>query len=239
MLESLRKAVYDANMELNARNLVIYSFGNVSGIDRKSGIVAIKPSGVPYGKLSPENIILVNVADGKTLEGTLWPSSDTPTHLEIYRNFPAIGGITHSHSKFATVFAQAGFHIPCQCTTHADYFYGDIPLTRKLKKMEIERDYELNTGKVIVEKVRKSNREAIEIPAVLVAGHGPFTWGKTPEEAVEHAVILEYVAEMALHGLRLNNMSSSLEDTLLDRHFLRKHGKNAYYGQNKLNGTPS
>lgn len=231
MLESLKKAVYAANMELNARNLVIYSFGNVSGIDRESGTVAIKPSGVPYEELSPENIVLVNLADGKTLGGALRPSSDTPTHLEIYRNFPEIGGVTHSHSRFATVFAQAELSIPCLGTTHADYFYGEIPVTRKLKKAEIEKDYELNTGKVIVEKVKDSDREAIDIPAVLVAGHGPFTWGKNPELAVEHAVILEYVAEIALNSLLLNRNSGPLKETLLGRHFLRKHGKNAYYGQ--------
>jgi L-ribulose-5-phosphate 4-epimerase len=228
MQENLRKAVCDANIELQRQKLVIYTWGNVSGIDRQKGVVAIKPSGVAYDELTPEKIVLLDL-DGKILEGTLNPSSDTPTHLELYRNFPDIGGVCHTHSTNATMWAQAGREIPCFGTTGADYFYGSIPVTDPMTKEEIESDYELNTGKVIVK--RFTNIDPMQIPAVLVANHGPFAWGKSPEKAVETTVVLEQIAKMALGTLMINPNQSPISDALLDKHYLRKHGKNAYYGQ--------
>jgi len=228
MHEEIRKAVCNANIELQTQKLVIYSWGNVSGIDRAAGVVAIKPSGVPYDQLTPDKIVLIDL-DEKIVEGNLKPSSDTPTHLELYRNFKAVGGICHTHSVNATIWAQSCREIPCYGTTHADYFYGPIPVTEKMTKEEIESDYELNTGRVIVK--RFADLDPMQIPAVLVANHGPLTWGKTPSEAVEAAVVLENVAATALVTIMLNPNQKQISKSLCDKHYLRKHGKNAYYGQ--------
>ncbi|MHC4291997.1 MAG: L-ribulose-5-phosphate 4-epimerase [Planctomycetota bacterium] len=228
MLENLKNKVWDANLELKRNGLVIYSWGNVSGIDRKQGIVAIKPSGISYDELTPDDIVLLDL-EGNVIEGTLRSSSDTPTHLELYRNFPNIGGVCHTHSLNATIWAQVCQAIPCFGTTHADYFYGAIPVTPSMTNDQITTEYELNIGKAIVEtfKTLDPNR----MPAVLVANHGPFTWGPSPAKAVESAVILEQVAEMALKTAILNSELSPIFQTLLDKHYLRKHGKDAYYGQ--------
>ena len=226
MLETLRKQVYEANMELPARGLVTYTWGNVSGIDRATGLVVIKPSGVPYEELTPANLVIVNLENGATVEGNLRPSSDVDTHLELYRQLPKLGGVVHTHSTWATIFAQAGKTIPALGTTHADYFYGPVPCTRPLTEQEVSENYELNTGKVICENVKEF------VPAILVAGHGPFTWGKDAAEAVYHAVVLEAVARMAFHTLQLNP-EAALPEYVLDKHFARKHGPHAYYGQKK------
>lgn len=229
-IANLKKEVYDANMELVRRNLIIYTWGNVSGIDREQGIVAIKPSGVEYDELTPEMIVLVSLETGKVLEGTLRPSSDTPTHLKLYRAFQEIGGVTHTHSTCATAWAQAGLPIPCMGTTHADYFHGDVPVTRFLTPQETEEAYEGNTGTVIIEAFQGKN--PIHTPGVLCAGHGPFTWGKTPAQSVYHAVVLEEVAKMGLMARSLQPGLGALPQHISDKHFLRKHGPNAYYGQN-------
>lgn len=228
MYDELKKAVYEANVELNRQKLTIYSWGNVSGMDRQAGIVAIKPSGVPYDELNPDKMVLLDL-DAKIIEGDLRPSSDTPTHLELYRNFKTIGGICHAHSANATMWAQACREIPCFGTTHADYFYGSVPVTEVMTDNEIKSDYELNTGKVIV--ARFAGIDPVKMPAVLVANHGPFTWGKTPADAVEAAVVLEQVAAMALGTININPNQSQIDKVLLDKHYLRKHGKDAYYGQ--------
>lgn len=228
MYEALKKAVCDANLQLWRRNLVIYSWGNVSGIDRHLGVVAIKPSGVPYEELIPGKMVLLDM-DGNIIEGNLRPSSDTLTHLELYRNFEAVGAICHSHCPSATTWAQACGEIPCFGTTHADYFYGPIPVTEVMTEDEIQSNYELNTGKVIVK--RFAGIDAMQMPAVLVANHGPFTWGKTPADAVEAMVVLEQIATMALGTIKINPNQSQIGRVLLDKHYLRKHGKNAYYGQ--------
>ena len=228
MHEELKKSVCDANILLHKKNLVIYSWGNVSGIDRAAGIVAIKPSGVSYEELTADKIVLVDLA-GKVVEGNLKPSSDTPTHLELYRSFNAIGGICHAHSLSATVWAQACREIPCLGTTHADYFYGAVPVTRPLTKKELQNDYELNTGKAIVK--RFSKIDPMQMQAALVANHGPFSWGKTAGQAVEAMVVLEEIATMAMRTLVLNSKQHQISKELLDKHYLRKHGKNAYYGQ--------
>jgi L-ribulose-5-phosphate 4-epimerase len=228
MLEELRKAVCDANIELQKQNLVICSWGNVSGIDRRSGVVIIKPSGVAYSQLTPDKMAAVDL-DGKIVEGDVSPSSDTPSHLELYRNFETIGGICHTHSAAATAWAQACKSIPCLGTTHADYFYGPVPLTDALNKEEIEKDYELNTGRVIVR--RFTGIDPLQMPAVLVANHGPFTWGPSPADAVESAVVLEQVAAMALATMSINPNQADISQMLLDKHYLRKHGPDAYYGQ--------
>ncbi|MGD2095472.1 MAG: L-ribulose-5-phosphate 4-epimerase [Phycisphaerales bacterium] len=230
MHEDLRKAVCEANIELQMQKLVIYSWGNVSGIDRKNNVVAIKPSGVKYDELTPDKIVLLDL-DGNIVEGNMRPSSDTPTHLELYRNFEAVGGICHTHSTMATTWAQACMEIPCFGTTAADYFYGSIPVTELMTKEAIKGDYELNTGKVIVK--RFANIDPMSIPAVLVANHGPFTWGKGPAEAVEAAVILEQTAKMALGTIIINPKQGPISKILLDKHYFRKHGKDAYYGQEK------
>jgi L-ribulose-5-phosphate 4-epimerase len=232
MHEELRKAVCDANIELERQKLVICSWGNVSGIDRSAGTLAIKPSGVTYDELTPDKIVLLDL-DGNVIEGTLRPSSDTPTHLELYRNFEAIGGICHTHSPSATMWAQSCQEIPCFGTTHADYFYGPIPVTEAMTEDEIESDYELNTGKVIVR--RFANIDPMKMPAVLVANHGPFTWGKTSTMAVESTVVLEQIATMALGTITINPNQGQISKVLLDKHYLRKHGKNAYYGQGPSN----
>ena len=230
MLEALRKTVLKANLELVARGLVIDTFGNCSAIAHDQGVVAIKPSGVPYDTMRPEDIVLTNV-DGRILEGALRPSSDLPTHLVLYRAFPHIGGVVHTHSSNATAWAQAGREIPCLGTTHADYFRGPIPVTSHLQRAEVETEYEFNTGQVIVR--RFQGLDPAHMPAVLVAGHGPFCWGRTVEEAVHVAVMLEQVAWLASTSLMLNPAAHPLSDALRDKHFLRKHGPDAYYGQEK------
>jgi len=230
MYEQLKQSVCEANLQLQKHQLIIFSWGNVSAIDRASGIIAIKPSGVSYDSLSPDKIVLLDL-NGKVIEGSLNPSSDTPTHLELYRNFETIGGICHTHSAFATMWAQACREIPCFGTTHADYFYGPIPVTKPMTKAQIESDYELNTGKVIVKRFAKL--DPLQIRAVLVANHGPFTWGKTASESVEAAVVLEQVAKMAFGTICINPRQKKISQVLLDKHYLRKHGKTAYYGQKR------
>ncbi|MBW8042488.1 MAG: L-ribulose-5-phosphate 4-epimerase AraD [Planctomycetes bacterium] len=228
MYEELKKAVCDANVELHKQQLVICSWGNVSGIDRSAGIVAIKPSGLAYDELTADKIVLLDL-EGNLVEGDLNPSSDTPTHLELYRNFEAIGGICHTHSLSATMWAQSCKEIPCFGTTHADYFYGSVPVTEVMKPDEIKSDYELNTGKVIVR--RFAEIDPMKIPAVLVANHGPFTWGRAPAEALEATVVLEQIATMALGTITIKPKQGPIAEELLDKHYLRKHGKEAYYGQ--------
>lgn len=228
MLESLRQTVLKANLELVARGLVIDTFGNCSAIARDPGVVAIKPSGVPYDTMRPEDIVLANL-DGRIVEGSLRPSSDLPTHLVLYRAFPHIGGVVHTHSSNATAWAQACREIPCLGTTHADYFRGAIPVTQHLQPEEIETEYEFNTGQAIVR--RFAQLDPAHMPAVLVAGHAPFCWGRTVEEAVHVAVMLEQVAWLASSSLALNPAIHPLSDSLRDKHFLRKHGPGAYYGQ--------
>jgi L-ribulose-5-phosphate 4-epimerase len=228
MQEELKKAVCDANIELQKHKLVIYSWGNVSGIDRSAGLVVIKPSGVPYNELTPDKMVVLNL-EGKIIEGALNPSSDTPTHLELYRNFKTIGGICHTHSPSATMWAQACKEIPCFGTTHADNFYGPVPVTDIMTNEEIQENYELNTGKVIVK--RFTGLDPMQMPAVLVANHGPFTWGADPVDAVEENVVLEQIATMALGTITINPEQCPINRALLDKHYLRKHGKNAYYGQ--------
>jgi len=228
MLEKLKKEVYDANMELQEKGMVIYTWGNVSGIDREKQLVVIKPSGVDYDVMKPEDMVVVDM-DGKVVEGAYKPSSDTATHLELYKNYPAIGGVVHTHSTWAVTFAQAGMAIPAFGTTHADYFYGDIPCTRELTKQEIEEAYEKNTGKVIVETIGEADPMAI--PGILVKNHGPFAWGKTPAGSVYNTVVLDKVAEMAYKTMTLNPQVPRVSQYLLDKHYNRKHGANAYYGQ--------
>ena len=228
LLKTLREEVLDANLELVRRGLVLYTFGNASGIDRSEGLVAIKPSGVPYESLTAAHIVISDL-NGNIADGTLRPSSDLPTHLELYRRFPNIGGVAHTHSEFATAWAQAEKPIPCFGTTHADSFRGPVPVTERLSTAEITGDYELETGKAIHRAFKKLDPDAI--PAVLVAGHAPFCWGPTVASAAHNAVILEYVAKMAYHTLLINAESSPLSRELHDKHFLRKHGRDAYYGQ--------
>ena len=231
MLEQLKQDVWAANMQLPRLGLVLFTWGNVSGIDRESGLVVIKPSGVDYEEMKPEDMVVVELATGKVVEGRLRPSSDTPTHLELYRNFNSIGGVVHTHSRWATVWSQTKRSIPAFGTTHADYFYGDIPCTRLLTEAEITGDYELETGRVIVETF--AGRDPMECPAVLVASHGPFTWGKDAADAVYHAAVLEEAAALAyLTDSMAGGSAVRMQQELLDKHFLRKHGKNAYYGQN-------
>lgn len=228
MLESLKEEVFKANMLLPKYNLVKFTWGNVSGIDREKGLVVIKPSGVEYENMDKDDMVVVDL-NGNIIEGRLKPSSDTLTHIELYKNFKDIKGIVHTHSMYATIWAQAGIDIPALGTTHADYFYGDIPCTRKITKEEIEGNYEKETGKVIVEKFSDINPN--DMKAVLVNCHGVFTWGESPLKAVENSVVLEEVAQMALNSKLINNNLDSMNKFLLDKHFFRKHGKNAYYGQ--------
>ena len=230
MLEELKKQVCDANLELVRRGVVIYTWGNVSGIDRKRGLVVIKPSGVEYDGMKPEDMTVVDLASGETVEGRYKPSSDTLTHLELYRAFPGIGGVVHTHSVNAVAFAQAGRDIPALGTTHADYFYGPVPCTRELTEAEVKEAYERNTGKVIAECVRERGIDPMAVPGMLVRNHGPFTWGKDPAAAVYHAVVMDTVAEMALKTLLLNP-DAAMPRCVLDKHYLRKHGPDAYYGQ--------
>ena len=227
MLEKLKDEVFEANLELVKHNLVVFTWGNVSGIDREKGFVVIKPSGVAYNKMRPKDMVVMNLY-GKVVEGNLKPSSDAATHLILYRQFLNIGGVVHTHSEWATSWAQAGMGIPAIGTTHADYFYGEIPCTRKMTKEEIEGEYELETGKVILERFKGLNPD--QIPGVLVNNHGPFTWGTSADNAVHNAVVLEEVAKMTFRTMQLNS-STKMDQVLLDKHFLRKHGKNAYYGQ--------
>ncbi len=227
-LRVLRQKVLDANLELVRRGLVLYTFGNASGISRKDALVVIKPSGVPYDSLQPEHMVVTDL-DGKVVEGDLRPSSDLPTHLEIYKQFAHAGGVVHTHSEFATAWAQARRPIPCFGTTHADYFHGDVPVTPALTPEEIDSDYEGNTGKVICRVFRSVDSQAI--PAVLVASHGPFCWGTSPESAAHNAVILESLARTAYYTTVLNASATPIARELHDKHFLRKHGKSAYYGQ--------
>jgi L-ribulose-5-phosphate 4-epimerase len=230
LLKTLREEVLEANLELVRRGLALYTFGNVSGIDRSQGLVAIKPSGVPYEELRPLQIVVSDLT-GRVIDGNLRPSSDLPTHLELYKAFPNIGGVAHTHSEFATSWAQAETPIPCLGTTHADYFHGQVPVTDRLRAPQIAGDYELETGAAICRRFAKLDPNGI--PAVLVAGHAPFCWGKNAAEAAHHAVILEYVARLAYHTLSINAESRPLASELHDKHFLRKHGRNAYYGQVK------
>lgn len=232
MLEKLRKEVYEANMELPKRNLVTFTWGNVSGIDRETGIVLIKPSGVEYDELTPDNLVALDL-DGNIVEGNLNPSSDTKTHLELYQKYPEIGGIVHTHSPNAVAWAQAVRDIPCYGTTHADYFYGPVPCTRSLTKEELDEDYEKNTGKVIIETFTERNLRVVAVPGVICANHGPFTWGKNASAAVYHAVVLEEIAKMSLMTEQLNPSAKPAPDYLMDKHYMRKHGPNAYYGQKK------
>ncbi len=230
MLKELRQAVYEANMELPRRGLVTYTWGNVSGIDRERGLVIIKPSGVEYDALTPEQLVVLNL-QGEVVEGKLNPSSDTKTHLELYKAFPALGGIVHTHSPYAVGWAQAGEDIPAYGTTHADYFYGPIPCARHLSQTELDEDYEKNTGKVIVETFRERGVDPVHVPGVICFSHGPFTWGKSPAQAVYHAVVLEEVARMALLTRMVRPDAAPAPQHVLDKHFMRKHGPNAYYGQ--------
>lgn len=232
MLETLKEAVCAANLELVKRGVVIYTWGNVSGIDREKGFMVIKPSGVPYESMTAGDMVAVDVETGETVEGKWKPSSDTETHLALYRAFPEIGGVTHTHSVNAAAFAQAGLDIPALGTTHADYFYGDIPCTRALTEEETKNAYEKNTGAVIIETVRCRGYEPLAVPGALVRNHGPFAWGKNAADAVYHAVVMETAAEMALKT-KLLNPSASLPAYILDEHYRRKHGPNATYGQGK------
>jgi len=229
MLDKLKAQVCQANLDLVARALVIETWGNASGIDRKRGLVVIKPSGVPYAEMKPAQMVVVSLATGKVVQGKLKPSSDTATHLELYRAFPQIGGIIHTHSLYATAWAQACRPIPAYGTTQADYWHGEVACTRSLTPKEIKTDYEANTGRVIVERIKKLN--PLDHPAVLVANHGPFTWGENVAEAVHNAVILEFVARLASETLRIAPKAKPMPAVLLDKHFLRKHGAGAYYGQ--------
>jgi L-ribulose-5-phosphate 4-epimerase len=229
-LEALRSAVLEANLELVRRGLILYTFGNASGIDRESGLVAIKPSGVPYEELKPADLVVTDL-QGKIVEGSLRPSSDLGTHLLLYRAFPAIGGVVHTHSEFATAWAQAGREIPAYGTTHADYFYGPVPVTEELTEQEVGGDYVLNTGHAIVRRFEKL--DPLAVPAVLVAGHAPFCWGVTAADAVHNAVVLEAVARMAYYTSTLNAACPGVAQHLLDRHYFRKHGAGKTYGQER------
>lgn len=228
MLEELKKEVLEANLELVRQGLVIYTWGNVSGIDRSKGLIVIKPSGVAYKNMSPEDMVVIDM-EGNVVEGHLKPSSDAPTHVVLYNQFPEIGGIVHTHSKWAVSFAQAGASVTAYGTTHADYFYQDIPCTRALTEEEVQGQYEVNTGKVIVETIAKEN--VMATPAILVKNHGPFAWGKNADDAVYNATVLEHVSEMAYHTIAIQKGVDRVPQYLLDKHYNRKHGKDAYYGQ--------
>lgn len=236
MLEELKKRVLEANLELPKHGLVTFTWGNASAVDRQRGLMVIKPSGVDYEKLRAEDMVVVDLKTGNRVEGSLNPSSDTPTHRALYLAWPEIGGIVHTHSTWATTFAQMGRPIPALGTTHADYFYGPIPCTRKMTPKEIGGQYEWETGQVIIECLKGQN--PVDMPAVLVHSHGPFTWGKDVEEAVYHAVVLEEVAKMAWRCMTAG-YTLPMQKELLDRHYLRKHGANAYYGQQKKTGNPA
>lgn len=226
--DDLKQAAWEANMELQQRGLVLYTWGNVSQIDRAEGVIAIKPSGVPYASLTPQDLVVVDL-DNRVVEGSLNPSSDTATHTHLYRTFDAIGGVTHTHSTHATAWAQAQKPVPCLGTTHADYAYGEIPCTAIMSNEQIAGDYEEETGVQITDAFR--NRNPLETPMVLVAGHAPFTWGKNAAESVYHAVVLEEIARMAMFTMLINPSCIPLKQDIVDKHYLRKHGKSAYYGQ--------
>lgn len=230
MLESLKQEVYEANMLLPEYNLITFTWGNVSGYDRDKKLVVIKPSGVDYDQLTPESMVVVDL-EGEVVEGNLKPSSDTATHLELYKAFKDIGGVVHTHSPWAVSFAQAGKEIPAAGTTQGDYFYGAIPVTREMTKEEIIRDYEKQTGAVIIETFNKKKIDPYAVPGVLVNDHGPFNWGTSPQNAVHNAVVLEQVAEMTYHSIQLSSEKIEMSQDLLNKHYLRKHGANAYYGQ--------
>jgi L-ribulose-5-phosphate 4-epimerase len=233
MYEKLKQDVYDANLALVKAGLVILTWGNASGADRAAGVMGIKPSGVSYDKLKPADIVVLSLKTGEVVDGTARPSSDTPSHLHLYQQFESVNGVVHTHSMYGTIFAQALKPIPCLGTTHADHFYGEIPVTRPLTKPEVEVDYELNAGKVIVDHFRKNNLDALDVPGVLVASHAPFAWGSSMPKAVENAIVLEFTAQMALMGASLSSKQEPIPQYLLDKHFLRKHGPGAYYGQPK------
>jgi L-ribulose-5-phosphate 4-epimerase len=232
MLDALRAEVLEANLEIVRRGLVLYTFGNASGIDRATGLVAIKPSGVPYETMTAADLVITDL-DGKVVEGAMKPSSDLATHLLLYREFPSIGGVVHTHSEYATAWAQAGRDIPAYGTTHADYFYGPVPVTEELTGEEIDGDYVLNTGVAIVRRFREIDLDPDAVPGVLVRGHAPFAWGKTPVDAAHNAVVLEAVARMAYFTATLNATCPGVSQPLLDRHYFRKHGAKATYGQTK------
>jgi len=229
MHKELKKRVFEANLDLVKHGLVIFTWGNVSEIDRGKGIMAIKPSGLSYETMTWEDMVLVDL-EGTVVDSKWKPSSDTPTHLVLYKEFATVAGVVHTHSEWATSWAQMGLPIPALGTTHADYFYGAIPCTRKLSESEVKNNYEHETGNVIVETFRKQNIDPLSVPAVLIDGHGPFSWGKDAADAVHNAVVLEQVAKMAHHALTMNKVSG-IDQYLLDKHYLRKHGKDAYYGQ--------
>ncbi|HAJ94621.1 MAG TPA: L-ribulose-5-phosphate 4-epimerase [Actinobacteria bacterium] len=228
-LKKLKKKVFDANIKLAGSGLIVSTFGNVSGIDRKAGAVAIKPSGIPYSDMKIDDMVLVSLSGEKIEEESPNPSSDTDTHLELYRNFAGIGGVAHTHSGYATAFAQAKMAIPCLGTTHADYFYGSVPVSEVIEDSCIKGDYELETGKLIVGTFK--NRDYRNMNACLIACHGPFTWGDSPDDSVEYAIMLEHIAMLAHRSISLGGTIEDIKKTLLDRHYLRKHGKDAYYGQ--------
>ena len=232
MLEQLKKEVYEANMELPRRGLITYTWGNVSGRDAETGYFVIKPSGVDYDALSPDDMVVIDL-DGNKIEGKYKPSSDTATHMELYKKYPEIGGIVHTHSPHAVGWAQAGLDIPCYGTTHADYFYGSIPCARSLTTEEVTEDYERNTGKVIVETFETRSLNPTHVPGIICRNHGPFAWGHDAHEAVYHAAVLEEVARMALYTITIDPNTAPAPQHVQDKHFLRKHGPNAYYGQRK------
>lgn len=231
MLETLKQKVLEANLLLPKYGLVTFTWGNVSAVDRDKGLVVIKPSGVPYEGMSAEDMVVISLESGQRVEGKWKPSSDTRTHLELYKAFPEVGGIVHTHSPYAVAWAQAGEDIPCFGTTHADYFYGPIPCARHLTQAELEEDYEKNTGTVIIETFRERDIRPAAVPAVICASHGPFTWGKDADEAVYHAAVLEEVAKMAVLTRQVSPAAVSAPQRIQDKHYFRKHGKNAYYGQ--------
>ena len=231
MLEELKKIVCEANLELPKYGLVTFTWGNVSGVDREKGLMVIKPSGVEYDGMTPDDMVVVSLATGEKVEGKWKPSSDTATHVALYNAFPNIGGVVHTHSRWATSWAQAGKSINAYGTTHGDYFYGTIPCTRKMTPAEIAGEYELETGNVIIETFRNRGIDPDQVPAVLVCSHGPFAWGTDPHNAVHNSVVLEELAFMAFHTEAMTPGISSMQQELLDKHYLRKHGKNAYYGQ--------
>ena len=233
MLETLKKQVWEANLLLPKYGLVTFTWGNVSGVDRSRGLMVIKPSGVDYEDLRPEDMVAVDLESGRVVEGSLNPSSDTRTHLELYRTFPALGGVVHTHSPAAVAWAQAGRDIPCYGTTHADYFYGPVPCARQLTQAEIDEDYEKNTGAVIAETFRARGLDPAQVPGVICSSHGPFTWGTDAAQAVYHAVVLEEVAKMAILTREVDPSAAPAPRRVQDKHFLRKHGPNAYYGQNR------
>lgn len=231
-MKQLIKEVLEANLDLHKYKMVTFTWGNVSAIDRSRGLIVIKPSGVSYEVMEEKHMVVVDL-DGQVVQGDYKPSSDTEIHLEIYKAFPQVGGVVHTHSRWATIWAQASRGIPAFGTTHADYFYGTIPCTRSLTEEEINKEYERNTGKVIVETFREASLDSVAIPGVLVSGHGPFTWGRSGKDAVHNAIVLEEIAMMAIHTQQLDCDCKSIEQILLDKHYLRKHGSNAYYGQAK------